>query len=1455
MNPLTWQNPGQLFVAQDVIKVNIYSVAELRYFKAKTSSSGKIKVEYSTDKGTTWNGAKEYQISTTVSNISYQLSETPVNNVSIKITSLITANKQPVCIDDFKLLSSAPATTTTFGANSDKTFTFTNGKLDGFTAPKATATKSDDNTDLSNLIEYTSSDADIVTVDSKTGELTFTNTKFGKAFIIATLPKTDTYQTSTDSYAVENTDNHITTSLSFNGTDITLTEGKTDAGTDFAGYTATEANNIEGTIKYAASGDAVATVDPTTGAVTINPSVYGTTTITATFTPADPTQYSGSTATYQITNKKAVDLSEITFNVSEDKVSDTGKLTLTKSIVKINTSNGALGEYTDYRFYGSSTTTFSLTDPTRVITSIKFVGGSTYGNFTTDKPNYDKTTGTWTGYEESVEFTNTSSSKIYKITQIIVTTAEKKPAPALSFAEATVTKELVAGTIDLQTITKPEDLDASAITYASSDDATAKVEGNTTIRLYKTGEVIITATSAATDKYAAGTASYKLVIVDNRTATAIAFDGLDGTTVALTDGKTADGAEFKGYTAKAADNIEGTIKYAASGDAVATVDETTGAVTVNATTYGTTTITATFTPADPTKYTTSTAEYKITNEKGKIYYTTLAAMKEAVPADATSSAPATLSLNLTDAIVTSVADKKAAIQDATAGTLVYGNNALGLVKGKKYTGKVDVKACWFSGYVEIVGWTPSADIVVEDAAELPLETITLAQFKANPDKYEFKRVKVSKVTTTTAYSTAKKATITQDGTDATLFGETTGLSVSINTIYDLIGCAYHHKTSSFDEYRIGIFAQEDITEIVKETPALSFAEATVTKELVAGTIDLQTITKPEDLDASAITYASSDDATAKVEAKVEGTTIRLYKTGEVTITATSAATDKYAAGTASYKLIISDSRKDAALAVKETLVKVKLGDDIYDLANNITCDNGLNSETFKYTSSNDSYTIVDNLIQFAKVGTTTITAKFDGNDSYKPAEVSYTFEVEDPRTTDAAFKFAAESYSADLAEATEGIVTFNAADVLQNPNSLNVIYTISPESANATIGGTDGEALIEVSGTYTIIATGAANDTYKETTATCTLKVINSAVEETSIKFVAGVDNGTGKDNKHAQGADEMHKSFVKITSDNAWFDSTQKDNYRFYTGTHTISTKIGKITKIEFVKGDKPITNLKYNGKDGAFTADTKYDLCWVGSAKDVVFTNTDQARATNIIVTVEVPKAKNYTLDETKTDNVIETYENANVTLQRTLSKDYWNTFCVPFALDAEQVAQYFGEGTQLRTYEGNCNDNIVYFATVDNIEAGKPYIMKPGNAVVQNPTFEGVSMVATGLDKNGNPQAVGDASTVQMKGIYNQIELKTDMTELFLGDNDLFYYPLDDIDARTIGGLRAYFIVPQGTDIKKLRANLDGTPTSLGTIFDTEESNAPVYNLQGQCVGNSLRALKSGIYIQNGKKVVVK
>lgn len=455
----------------------------------------------------------------------------------------------------------------------------------------------------------------------------------------------------------------------------------------------------------------------------------------------------------------------------------------------------------------------------------------------------------------------------------------------------------------------------------------------------------------------------------------------------------------------------------------------------------------------------------------------------------------------------------------------------------------------------------------------------------------------------------------------------------------------------------------------KPAPALSFAEASVTKNLneSGGIISLQTISKPADLDASAITYKSSDNETAEVD----GGNIYMYKTGTVTITATSAETDKYAAGTASYKLVIVD-----------------------------------------------------------------------------------------------------------------------------------------PSSA-----------------------------------------------ETKSVTFIAGQQMGTQDANGKK---DEMSQDGVTVLSTNAALaakSTLDEYTYRFYMRSQTtISTKVGKITEIYFVgSGNKDrysLTNL--SSTDNNYTSTQDDYGVWTGSAKEVVFNASTQVRAVQIIVTIVMPKS--YTLDETSTQNVIENCSYANVTLKRTVESSHWNTFCVPFSLTADQITKYFGEGTLLRTYEGDFNNNIANFKVVDNIEAGKPYLLKPGNAVVENPTFEEVSIVATNLDTYKNPQAVGDAAMFQMKGIYNHVTLAQNETNLYLGEGNLFYYPAD-AEACEMNGLRTYFIVPENTDINKLRANIDGTATSLGAIFNTEENNAPVYNLQGQRVGSSLGSLKSGIYIKNGKKVVVK
>lgn len=203
------------------------------------------------------------------------------------------------------------------------------------------------------------------------------------------------------------------------------------------------------------------------------------------------------------------------------------------------------------------------------------------------------------------------------------------------------------------------------------------------------------------------------------------------------------------------------------------------------------------------------------------------------------------------------------------------------------------------------------------------------------------------------------------------------------------------------------------------------------------------------------------------------------------------------------------------------------------------------------------------------------------------------------------------------------------------------------------------------------------------------------------------------------------------------------------------------------------------------------------------------------------------------------------AKVALTRTLGAGYWNTLCLPFSLTAEQVKTVFGDGVQLRTYS-NVTGSTMNFVSATTIEAGAPYLIKVEEDVV-DPIIEGVDVTAD------EPVAKGD--TYAMKGTYTTYALATNGSNLFLGDGDKFYRPAEG--QNTMKGLRAYFIVPSGTNAAALYANIDGVETSIDeTSADVVvDSHATIYNLSGQVVGNDLRSLPRGIYIQNGKKVVVK
>ena len=233
----------------------------------------------------------------------------------------------------------------------------------------------------------------------------------------------------------------------------------------------------------------------------------------------------------------------------------------------------------------------------------------------------------------------------------------------------------------------------------------------------------------------------------------------------------------------------------------------------------------------------------------------------------------------------------------------------------------------------------------------------------------------------------------------------------------------------------------------------------------------------------------------------------------------------------------------------------------------------------------------------------------------------------------------------------------------------------------------------------------------------------------------------------------------------------------------------------------------------------------------------------------------SNDYAPAQTYVDNILRetatvsfnSQDNVDVQLERTLSPEHWNTFCVPFTISADVIKEKFGEGTQVCTF-GSMNGNVMNFAHSTTIEAGTPYIVKPTKDVV-NPSFTGVNIEATAAKKVG-------ADGYFMQGIYSaKTDLTTDGTNLFLGDGNKFYKPAGTTTAR-MKGLRAFFIVPQGTNFAALRANIDGATTAideLTTVVEQPTDNR-IYNLQGQFVGTSFEGLH-GVYVQNGKKVLVK
>lgn len=224
--------------------------------------------------------------------------------------------------------------------------------------------------------------------------------------------------------------------------------------------------------------------------------------------------------------------------------------------------------------------------------------------------------------------------------------------------------------------------------------------------------------------------------------------------------------------------------------------------------------------------------------------------------------------------------------------------------------------------------------------------------------------------------------------------------------------------------------------------------------------------------------------------------------------------------------------------------------------------------------------------------------------------------------------------------------------------------------------------------------------------------------------------------------------------------------------------------------------------------------------------------------------------TLDENG-DNNVEAAENVNVTLKRTFYKDgEWNTLCLPFAVADAKTAFDNAELREVDTQ--NSHDNTIVFKEATAIEAGKPYLIKWANsssaAVNVEKKFEGVTLVAA-----ATPVVVKEGG-ISFNGFYKMTaasELGGASVAAIGAGNKLF-----KVTEGKMKGFRAAFVLSSGAEATKYNVVIDGTATGIeDQVIDGVKANGRVYNLNGQYVGNSLNGLQPGLYIQNGKKIVVK
>lgn len=471
----------------------------------------------------------------------------------------------------------------------------------------------------------------------------------------------------------------------------------------------------------------------------------------------------------------------------------------------------------------------------------------------------------------------------------------------------------------------------------------------------------------------------------------------------------------------------------------------------------------------------------------------------------------------------------------------------------------------------------------------------------------------------------------------------------------------------------------------------------------------------------------------------------------------------------------------------------------------------LSDKTITWSSDNDNVATVDaatGTVTGVAAGKANITAKFAGDDTYKTSTASYEIIVKGAPS----LSFPETSYTVEMGD------VFSTPKLNGLPEGVTPAYT-SSNTEVATVDATTGDVKIVGVGTTTITVASPNIDIYEEATASYELTVKLATSKEVTIDFstLSYVSNTTVDKLINWQ-----NKGITIIldksngTRNPQWYK--EDTSLRVYKNNTFTITSDSRLKKIQFFYGTAKATadNPKYTF--GTYNPEKKeLDLSTENTNEVTLKFSGGGVHYKKIIITTDVSVGT----ISIATPEGFGTYYNSN-------------SYILPKGLTAFGYKEANTDGTLVKTD---------VFTAGDVVPANAALVVKGNTGKYE--CYATDKEATKTLDSNLLKGVTTDTKIEAASGVKRYILTRAD-------DGILAFYRTNS-GTINVKANRAYLEVPTAMAVASF--SLEGTATGINNVVTTAAKQG-IYTISGvRLNATTTKELPAGIYIVDGKKVIVK